>query len=113
MIISGRELYVDLVILNMYDYDVILGMDSLRKYNATIKCQSRKIIIRPHGEVEFEYDGVNGRRHKTMISVMKARKLLANRCVGYLANIVDLLKEEKLKPKGVLVVRKLCRNISK
>ena len=27
VLISDRELYVDLVVLQMYDYDVILGMD--------------------------------------------------------------------------------------
>ncbi|KAL5567494.1 hypothetical protein UlMin_024069 [Ulmus minor] len=53
MIISGRELYVDLVILNMHDYDVILGMNFLGKYNATIKCRSRKIIFRLLGEVDL------------------------------------------------------------
>ena len=34
-----RELYMDLIILDMYDYDVILGMDFLTKYNATIECR--------------------------------------------------------------------------
>ena len=37
MIISGRQLYVDLVILNMHDYNVILRMNFLGNYNATIK----------------------------------------------------------------------------
>ena len=62
MIISGRELYVDLVVLNMHDYNVILGMDLLRKYNDMIKCQNRKIIFRPPGEVEIEYIEENGKR---------------------------------------------------
>ncbi|KAL5560715.1 hypothetical protein UlMin_036926 [Ulmus minor] len=29
VVVANRELYVDLIILNMYDYDVILGMDFL------------------------------------------------------------------------------------
>ena len=105
MIILGIELYVVLVILNMHDYNVILGMDFLEKYNATIECQSKKIIFMSPGEVEFEYIGENGRQPKTMISAMKARKLLANGCVGNLANIVDLSREEKLKPEDVPVVQ--------
>ena len=35
VVIFGRETYVDLVILDMYDYDVILRMDFLGKYNVT------------------------------------------------------------------------------
>ena len=31
--IAGRELPVDLMVLEMVDYDVILGMDRLSEYN--------------------------------------------------------------------------------
>ncbi|GMN19423.1 hypothetical protein TIFTF001_045185 [Ficus carica] len=34
IIICGREMYVNLIIIDLYDYDVILGMDFLGKYNA-------------------------------------------------------------------------------
>lgn len=53
--IVGRQLYVDLVILDMFDYNVILGMDFLRRYNATIACQERKVSFRPEGMKDFEY----------------------------------------------------------
>ncbi|XP_062086532.1 uncharacterized protein LOC133792641 [Humulus lupulus] len=36
--IDGRELYADLIMLEMHDYEVILGMDWLSKYNVTIDC---------------------------------------------------------------------------
>ncbi|XP_051139078.1 uncharacterized protein LOC127256895 [Andrographis paniculata] len=36
--IEGRELYADLIVLDINDYDVILGMDWLSKYGATINC---------------------------------------------------------------------------
>ncbi|KAL5543153.1 hypothetical protein UlMin_010863 [Ulmus minor] len=39
VLVSNRELYVDLIMLNLHDYDVILGMDFLSKYNATIECR--------------------------------------------------------------------------
>ena len=54
---SDRELYVNLIILNMYDYDVILGMDFLSKYNATIECQHRKVTFKPNDNDEFSYVG--------------------------------------------------------
>ena len=57
ILVSNRELYVDLIILNMYDYDVILGMDFLSKYNATIECQYRRVVFRPSDNDEFSYMG--------------------------------------------------------
>ena len=38
--ISERELSVDLVILDMINYDIIWGMDFLSKYEATIDCKA-------------------------------------------------------------------------
>ena len=37
--VAGRELRVDVIVLKMVDYDAILGMDWLSKYNATILCK--------------------------------------------------------------------------
>lgn len=48
--IAGRELSADLVVLNLVDYDVILGMDFLGKYNATIDCRKKRVVFQPEGE---------------------------------------------------------------
>ena len=48
--IAGRELSADLVVLNLVEYDVILGMDFLGKYNATIDCRKKKVVFQPEGE---------------------------------------------------------------
>ena len=40
-----------------------------------------------------------------MISAPKARKLLSNRCIGFLASIVDSSKETELMPNDISVVR--------
>ena len=55
--VSDRELYADLIILNMYDYNVIMEMDFLSKYNATIECRYRRVIFRPTDNDEFSYMG--------------------------------------------------------
>ena len=34
--VTGKELPVDLIVLEMVDYNVILGLDCLSRYNATI-----------------------------------------------------------------------------
>ena len=43
--IANRELYCNLIVLDMQDYDIILGMDFLSKYGASIECRKRKVIF--------------------------------------------------------------------
>ena len=104
IVIAGRELSVDLVILDMFDYDVIIGMDFLTKYEATINCKARTVNFKPPGEVPFDFMGERGKDQKMLISAMKARKWLASGCVGFLANIVDTSQKEKTKLEDVPVV---------
>ena len=47
VVISERELNVDLVMLNMIDYDIILGMDFLSKYKATIDYKAKIVSFKP------------------------------------------------------------------
>ena len=57
VVISERELSADLVILDMIDYDVILGMDFLSKYEATIDCKAKTISFKPPKEEMFVFFG--------------------------------------------------------
>ncbi|KAL5566178.1 hypothetical protein UlMin_029342 [Ulmus minor] len=50
VVVSEREMSVDLVVLDMIDYDVILGMDFLSKYGATIDCKAKVVNFQPPGE---------------------------------------------------------------
>ncbi|KAL5540689.1 hypothetical protein UlMin_043341 [Ulmus minor] len=103
--ISGQELYVDLIILEIKDFDVILGMDWLSKYNATIHCKKRKVVFEPHGKEKFELIGDPKQSRTPMISAIKAFKLLANGCEGFLASIVDNCEDGRSRPEDVLVVK--------
>ncbi|KAL5548161.1 hypothetical protein UlMin_003392 [Ulmus minor] len=104
IVISGRELSVNLVILDMHDYDVILGMDFLTKYEATINCKARTVNFRPQGVDQFEFVGKRNKNQKMFISAMRARKLLTNGCSGFLASIVDTTKKEKVELEDVPIV---------
>ena len=105
MRIVDRELFSDLIVLEMYDYDLILGMDFLGKYNASIECRKRKVIFDPEGETRFEFVGDPRKKTKLFLSAMKAQKMLANGCIGFLANIVDKRKEDKLGIGDVPIVQ--------
>ena len=74
---------MDLIILDMYDYDIILGIDFLAKYNATIECRKRRFTFRPSNEDEFSFDGGPRKKGKAIISSIKARKMLLSGCQGF------------------------------
>ncbi|KAL5548506.1 hypothetical protein UlMin_003737 [Ulmus minor] len=104
IVIFGRELSVNLIILDMRDYDVILGMDFLAKYEATINCKARSVNFRPQGDDQFEFVGKKNKDQKVFISAMKARKLLINGCNGFLASVIDTTKKEKVELEDVPMV---------
>ncbi|KAL5583161.1 hypothetical protein UlMin_015603 [Ulmus minor] len=105
VIIDGRELYVDLVVLEMHDYDVILGMDWLSKYNAKIDCKKRRVLFEPVGEKKFEFRGESKGPHTPFVSHMEAFKLLRKGCMGYLASIRNTYIEQNSKLEDIAIVK--------
>ena len=45
--LNGCELSVDVVVLEMQDFVIILGMDWLSKDHATIDCRRKIVLFRP------------------------------------------------------------------
>jgi len=45
IVIQNREFFADLVVLGIQGYDVILGMDWLTAYQATIDCKQKKLTL--------------------------------------------------------------------
>ena len=103
--INGVTLKVDLIAIEMKDFDVILGMDFLGRNNAIIDCYHRKVTFKPSNGEKFSFKGRSLLNHKMIISSMQAQRMLANGCIGFLASAVDKSKEKKLDPTEVPVVR--------
>ncbi|XP_060963693.1 uncharacterized protein LOC133033109 [Cannabis sativa] len=102
--IDGRELFVDLIVLDLFDFDVILGMDFLTKYGASIDCKQKKVVFTPEDGETFEFRGVGKKPRTPSISAMKAGQLLQRGCLGYLVNVVDDTKKIERKPEETRVV---------
>ena len=51
--IANRKLSVDLIGLDTGDFDVILGMNWLAAYHATIDCFNKKVVFNPPNEEPF------------------------------------------------------------
>ena len=49
VIIANKETLVDLIVLELLELDVILGMDWLAMYHATIDCHDNTIKFKPMG----------------------------------------------------------------
>lgn len=88
--LKGRELIVNLIIFEMLDFDMILGMDFLNKYGAKIDCKKKKIKFNLESGDKFSFG--EGRLLSLMVSSVKARKMLNKGCVGYLAQVINKYK---------------------
>ncbi|KAK6115653.1 hypothetical protein DH2020_007922 [Rehmannia glutinosa] len=103
--IENIELYYDLFVLAMNDYDIILGMDWLLKYGATIDCQKKTVTFQPPEEDPFTFVGITTRFRFPIISALKAQRLLNAGCEGYLVNIMSMNEQHQPVLDEVPIVR--------
>ncbi|XP_057490945.1 uncharacterized protein LOC130776710 [Actinidia eriantha] len=102
--IGEKELLVDLMPLSIHDFDLILGMNWLAAYHASIDCFKKEVVFKMPNEVEFTFQCKRDVVPTCLISNVKAKKLLQKGCEGYLAHIVDTTTVEK-KLSDLAVVR--------
>nr|CAD1834482.1 unnamed protein product [Ananas comosus var. bracteatus] len=80
---------VDLLDLRkLWDFDVVLGMDWLTKYYATIDCMNRTVTFREPRQTEVVFRGCRSSLFAMSISSFRARQLISRGCVTYLASVV-------------------------
>ncbi|GJR09890.1 putative nucleotidyltransferase, ribonuclease H [Tanacetum coccineum] len=79
----------NLLPIDMFDFDVILGMDWLASHRATIDCYARTVIFGNVRQPEFVYHGSSPLKSVKLISAMKARTLISHGCQGFLASVMD------------------------
>uniref|UniRef100_A0A2N9HJN9 Retrotransposon gag domain-containing protein n=1 Tax=Fagus sylvatica TaxID=28930 RepID=A0A2N9HJN9_FAGSY len=92
--IANRELVTDLTLLEMKDFDVILGMDWLAANYASVDCCSKKVKFQILDEMEFSFVGSGASVTPRMISALQARRMLRRGCRGYLATVRDTQQDE-------------------
>ena len=92
-LVGGRELLVDLVLLDVMDFILILGVDWLSQHYATLDCHSKVVILRIPSEKEFNFLGDRSSAPQNLISAITARKMLKKVCQGYLALVKDTAAE--------------------
>uniref|UniRef100_A0A2N9IFH6 CCHC-type domain-containing protein n=1 Tax=Fagus sylvatica TaxID=28930 RepID=A0A2N9IFH6_FAGSY len=103
--IADRELVADLTLLEMKDFDVILGMDWLAANYASVDCCSKKLKFQILGEMEFSFVGSGASITPCVISALQARWMLRKGYRGYLAIVRDTQHDE-LKLENIPIVSK-------
>lgn len=68
MEIEGWKSIVDLIILEMQEFNAIVGMDWLRKNKAKNDCYGKQITVRPTGQAEIIYHGNTRGYHGILVA---------------------------------------------
>ena len=83
IIIGGTTFPVDLIQFDLFDFDIILGMNWLHNYGAKIDCEDLKVILKDEKGREVFFYGQREEKSYLLISAMKASTLLCQGCIGY------------------------------
>ncbi|KAA0025367.1 gag protease polyprotein [Cucumis melo var. makuwa] len=78
-----------LLVLDMLDFDVILGMDWLAANHASIDCSRKEVAFNPPSLASFKFKGEGSTSLPKVIIAMRASKLLSQGTWSILASVVD------------------------
>ncbi|CAM8990652.1 unnamed protein product [Rhodiola kirilowii] len=87
--LRGHDMFADLILLDMLDFDIILGMDWLSTYYATLDCREKVITFCLPSESEFTFMCDASSSSPYVISALRVEKLLKKGCQAFLAMIID------------------------
>ncbi|XP_049387927.1 uncharacterized protein LOC125852238, partial [Solanum stenotomum] len=90
VVLSGYETWVDMILLDMLDFDVILGMDWLSPYHALLDCYAKTVTLAIPGIPRVEWRGTSGSYPNRVISHIRAQRMIDRGCLSYLAFIRDV-----------------------
>ncbi|GJV98344.1 putative reverse transcriptase domain-containing protein [Tanacetum coccineum] len=100
----GHPFNIDLMPVELGSFDVIIGMDWLRRCHAVIVCDEKLVQI-PYGNETLTFCGnesSNGRESRlTVISCSKAQEYMAKGCQVFLAQISAKKEEDKSERKQI------------
>ncbi|XP_070031845.1 uncharacterized protein [Nicotiana tomentosiformis] len=85
--IRSLETSVDLLLLDIVDFDAVLGMDWLSPYHDVLDCHAKMMTLAMPELPRIEWEGTLGHSTSRVISYVKARRMVEKGCLAYLAHI--------------------------
>ena len=82
--LMGYDTHVDLIVLDMIDFYVILGMDWCSSYHAILNCHAKTITLTMPEFPIVKWRGSLSHPPKGVISFLKAHHLVERGCLAYL-----------------------------
>ena len=80
IVIMGFQTWADLVILDMTEFDIILGMTWLSPYYVVLNCNTKFVTLEIPKREKLEWEGVYKPKQAKIISSIWARKLVGQGC---------------------------------
>ncbi|GJR92886.1 putative reverse transcriptase domain-containing protein [Tanacetum coccineum] len=103
-VVTDHPFNIDLMPVELGSFDVIIGMDWLRRYHAVIVCDEKLVQV-PYGNETLTFRGnesSNGRESRlAVISYSKAQEYMAKGCQVFLAQISTKKEEDKSERKQI------------
>ncbi|XP_070008549.1 uncharacterized protein [Nicotiana sylvestris] len=93
IIIHDRETIIDLIELEMVDFDVIMGMDWLYKCYTLLDCHAKVVKFEFPNEPVREWKSNIAEHRSKFISYLKAKKMITKGCLYYLVRVIDTTTE--------------------
>ncbi|XP_052197268.1 uncharacterized protein LOC127804444 [Diospyros lotus] len=103
--IEDERFKIDLILMEMHDFDVILGMDFLSRYCASMDYLGKTVELGCPGEKVVKFKGPRFGRQLKSVSALKACKWLENGAYGFIAHVNVVDDKSEKKPDDVEVVR--------
>ncbi|CAA3011270.1 Hypothetical predicted protein, partial [Olea europaea subsp. europaea] len=110
---DGLTLEADLYVIEMKDFDIILGMDWLGKNRAMIVYFEKEVIFQRSRKEEFRFCGLKVKAFPHVISVLKAKNMLRKPDCQGIEDLFDQLKSASVFSKIDLSPRIRCVTLSK
>ena len=89
ILINECQLFVDLIPINLKEFDAIIGMDWLHKHEACINCQRKLVTIKSPNGKKILFRGQKKQGPGRYLTIVQAMRHIQKGGMGFLAHIRD------------------------